>query len=288
MYAFHTLARRQGKRPARPARIVFQSQAIAGVTLIVRLEAVVFFLALALALELLIMPWALDTHPLITAHGAHGKLLTERVTRHAGAMARYAGTLAIVAITMAATLIHELGHALALRRARATEITITIYGAGGVCRAQARDTSPLALLWYAAAGPLATILVVLGLMVVRMGLPWPHDVRAILWLCAAIQAGTLALNLVPILRGSDGGHILRALATLFPADRRTRPVGGAGLCGITAALVGTLQGNAPAALLCGAVTVFLAALTARLAWVADRGAPIQARPRGAEGAITFW
>ncbi|HVA89617.1 MAG TPA: hypothetical protein VNL71_07215 [Chloroflexota bacterium] len=289
VHAFHTLAGpRKATGVSRPGRVVFEGAIVPGVTLIVRVEAVIFFLLLAVALQLLIMPWALDTHPIHTIRGLHGRPRLEHLTRHAAPLVQYAGTLAIVAATMAVTMAHELGHALALRRAGATDITITVYGAGGACRAQARDTSPLALFWYASAGPLVTIALVIGLVGIRMALPGPHDVRAILWLCAAIQSGILALNLLPILRRSDGGHMLRALAALWHGSRGAYLVVGAGLCLIPAALVGTLQGSTPAALLCGAVTVLLMALMARVAWVADRRVPRIARPAGPSGVITFW
>ncbi len=184
-----------------------------------------------------------------------------------------------------------MGHALALRRAGAEEITITVYGAGGACRAQAQDTTPFALLWYAAAGPMVTIAVVIGLIIGRMILPWPHQARAVLWLCAAIETGILALNLLPIFKKSDGGHMLRAWGTLMPTVRWATLVGGTAMCLITAVLVGTLQGTVPSALLCCAVTVLLIALTARVARRADRQLTPRlnpARPETAERAITIW
>jgi len=262
-----------------------------GISLIIRSEAVAFFIVLAVALELLIMPWALDTHPLIAIRGMHGRMHSEHVTRHAGPLVRYAGTLAIIAVTVVATLAHEFGHALALRLAGATEIAITVYGAGGACRGQARDTSPLALFWYAAAGPLVTIGLVILLVAGRMAVPLPHVVHAMLWLCAAIQAGILTLNLVPLLRRSDGGHMLAAWTALFPGRRAARLVATLGLCSIIAALLGALQGDARSALLCCALVVLLAALLARVAWTADRRSSIQAtlvRPTNAGRTISLW
>ncbi|MGH2411279.1 MAG: hypothetical protein ACRDGS_13055 [Chloroflexota bacterium] len=292
MRMFHLAPRRdQSRRGPRQARVVYQGTVLPGISLIVRWEAVAFFLVLAAALELLIMPWALDTHPLIVVKSPHGRIHSEHVTRHAGPLVRYAGTLVIIAVTVVATLAHEVGHAMALRRAGATEITITVYGAGGACRGQARDTSPLALFWYAAAGPLVTLSLVILLVAGRMALPMPHVVHAMLWLCAAIQAGILTLNLVPILRRSDGGHMLAALATLLQADRGGRLVATLGLCSITAALLGALQGDARSALFCCALTVLLGALLARVAWAADRRSPTQAaqvRPTDLGRTISLW
>jgi len=257
---------------------------------VVRIEAVAFFLVLALSLELLIMPWALDTHPLVQVRTATGRLHAVHMTRHAGTVGRYAWTVVTILVIAAATLDHEMGHALALRRAGADEITITVYGAGGACRAEARDTTPLALLWYAAAGPLVTIAVVIGLIVGRMILPWPHQARAVLWLSAAIEVGVLSFNLLPIFKRSDGGHMLRAWGALIPAKRWATLVGGIALCMITAVLVGTLQGSVLSALFCCAVTVLLIALTARVAWRADHRLgphPKQTRPIAVARAITI-
>src|SRR5579872_1706331 len=118
---FHVAPRRDGsRRVPRRARVVYQGTVLPRISLIVRLEAVAFFVVLAVALELLIMPWALDTHPLIVIKGMHGHLLREHVTHHAGPLLRYTATLAIIAVTVVATLAHELGHALALRLAGAT------------------------------------------------------------------------------------------------------------------------------------------------------------------------
>jgi Zn-dependent protease len=259
--------------------------------LVVRIEAVIFFLVLALSLEILIMPWALDTHSVVHMRDHSGRLHVVHVTRHAGTAARYAWTLVTVLVIAAATLAHEMGHALALRRAGADEITITVYGAGGACRAQARDTTPLALLWYAAAGPLVTIAVVIGLIIGRMILPWPHQARAVLWLCAAIEVGILAFNLLPVFKRSDGGHVLRAWGTLWPGHRWAPVAGGAALCMITAVLVGTLQGAILSALFCCAATVLLIALTARVARHADQRfgpRPNRARPKTAERAVSIW
>lgn len=272
-------------------RAVFRRALARDIVLVVRIEALAFFLVLALSLDLLIMPWALDTHPLVHLRGISGRLHAEHVIRHAGTFARYAWTLVTVLLIIVATLAHEMGHALALRRAGAAEITIMVYGAGGACRAQARDTTPLALLWYAAAGPLVTIAAVIGLVIGRMIFPWPHQARAVLWLCAAIEVGILALNLLPIVKRSDGGHMLRAWGALMPDQKWATLVGGFAMCMITLVLVGTLQGGIRSALFCCAATVLLVALTARVAWRADRrlGPPAQpARPETANRAITIW
>jgi Zn-dependent protease len=290
--AFQTLvSRRKSADPRRSEHVVFRRALARDVVLVVRIEAAAFFLVLAISLAILIMPWALDTHPLVHVRGVSGRLDAVHVIRHAGTIARYAWTVVTVLVIAVATLAHEMGHALALRRAGADEITITVYGAGGACRAEARDTTPLALLWYAAAGPLVTIAVVIGLIIGRMILPWPHQARAVLWLCAAIEVGILALNLLPIFRRSDGGHILRAWAALMPDHRWATLVGGVALCMITFVLVGTLEGAILDALFCCAAAVLIIAITARVAWRADqRLAPLphQVRPETAERAITTW
>ncbi|MGH2409120.1 MAG: hypothetical protein ACRDGS_02010, partial [Chloroflexota bacterium] len=124
-----------------------------------------------------------------------------------------------------------------------------------------------------------------------IAVPLPHQIHAILWLCATIQAGILTLNLVPILRRSDGGHMLAALTALLQTRRGGRLVIVAGLGAIAAALLGTLQGDTRSALFSCALVVLLAALLARVAWAADCRSPDQAtliRPLGAGRTITFW
>ena len=292
MRAFQILAGRpKSGDPRRSERTVFRCAPARNIILIVRIEAVAFFLVLALSLVILIMPWALDTHPLVQVRSATGRLHAVHMTRHAGTAARYAWTAVTVLVIAAATLAHEMGHALALRRAGADEITITVYGAGGACRAQARDTTPLALLWYASAGPLVTVAVVIGLIVGRMILPWSHQAREVLWLCAAIEIGVLALNLLPVFKRSDGGHMLRAWGALMPDNRRATLVGGAALCMITFVLVGTLQGTVPSALFCCAAEVLLIARTARVALSAGRrlaARPGPTRLESAERVVTIW
>lgn len=260
----------------------------AGIMWSIRMEAVLFFVVLAITLDTLIMPWALDTHPLVHLRGA-GHLV--RVTRHAPLLLRHAGTIALTVLIAAATLAHEFGHALALRRAGASEIEITIYGAGGACRAQARDTTPLALLWCAAAGPLVTIALVIALLGTRIVVPGPHTMHALLWLGAAIQVGTLALNVLPVLSRSDGGHMVRALTELLGGGRTIRLLVAAGLTLPVLTLVATLQADQWAALFWSAVTVLLAAAMALIAWVADRRLPAAAsgpRPQCVGSAISLW
>ena len=112
-------------------------------TLLVRLEALLFFLALAIILDVLIMPWALDTHPVSTLP-MHGHIYrTVRVIRHASLLLRHVCSLILTALVAVTALAHECGHAAALHHAGAKEIEITLYGAGGSCRACASASSPM-------------------------------------------------------------------------------------------------------------------------------------------------
>ncbi len=290
MLAFHSLIRHRSSNVSRLTWPVISWRIVlSGIALTIRLEAIIFFALLAVVLEVLIMSWALDTHPLVHVQGTHHLRHAIHVTRHASILERQLGTLAVIAITMLATLAHEFGHALALRQAGATEIEITIFGAGGTCKAQARDTTPLALLWYAAAGPLVTIGVVIAILGVRVALPWPYAVHAVLWLAAAIQAGTLALNVLPILSRSDGGHMLRALTALLGGGRAARRAVAIGLTVPVLTLLATLQGSRAAVEWWSVVTVLLVAIIARIAWSADRRAPTAVpRPFAVGRTIRLW
>jgi Zn-dependent protease len=269
-------------------KVVYRGPLLANIGLTVRVEAVAFFIVLAVLIDVLIMPWALDTHPMVHVLGVRG--LT-RVTRHASTLITHAGTAALILATVVATLVHELGHAWALRRAHASEIEIVVFGAGGVCRAQARDTSPLALIWYAAAGPLATIAIVAGLICIRIALPLPHTIRALLWLAAAVQAGTLTLNLIPLFKRSDGGHILATMSGLPGGTQVARTLVACYLCSVVGVLLATLQGSSSGAILCCAATVVACALFAAAAWQCDtranRDKPLD-RPAGTPRVIAFW
>lgn len=265
------IRRRLSLRAGRSQSPVAWRVPVRGMTLTIRLEAVLFFVLVAIVLDVLIMPWALDTHPLLHVLQGHHLRHPLRVTRHATPPVRHLGALALTALVAAAALAHELGHALALRRAGATEIEIVLYGAGGACRAQARDTSPAALLWYAAAGPIVTIALVIGMLVARLALPWPHPARAIFWLCAATQVGILACNVLPLIARSDGGHMRRAIAALPGAGPGARRVLGIGISLPVLTLFATLQGDPRAALLWSAVTLLLTVTLAHLAQGTQHG-----------------
>ena len=289
-------ARRPSSRdvPGPRSRVVMEREILRGITLTIRIEAVAFFLVLAVLLDILIMPWALGTRPTLQQHDVHGVLhsITVAGARHSSGIEQLLGTAAITALVVLATLAHELGHALALRDAGATDITITIYGAGGTCRAQALDTSPLALMWYAAAGPLVTIGVVVALALTHGSVkPVSYDAHAVLWLTAAIEAGTLALNILPLLKKSDGGHFLSSAADLFGHSLAVRLLLDCALCVLIVELFASLQSGQIAARLSAAAAIFLCATLARVAWRADQRARIAvgAPRRLAVGkTITWW
>lgn len=117
--------------------------------------------------------------------------------------------LVFVAVAFVSIILHELGHAFAIRRLGYGNSEIVLHGMGGVCQwrgqANRRDRILIAL-----AGPgagLAAGLLALA-FVLPFGMPsepaFYYFVQAVLW----INIGWSVFNLMPIWP-LDGGHVLR-------------------------------------------------------------------------------
>jgi Zn-dependent protease len=163
----------------------------------------------------------------------------------------YLGRFALVLLlTFCATLVHELGHALAVRLTGGQIKTILVVpfrlqlkprrlklaaptGAGDIGgyvrytldRINARSKHGL----IAAAGPAANIVLAMLAGLAALWLAAPRNSEVASWLLhrqlsdlsgalAALSAGLAFLNLIPF-KGSDGDHILHALSARY---RRTR------------------------------------------------------------------
>jgi Zn-dependent protease len=174
---------------------------------VLRLDALLFLVALGLGLDVAILPWALGTT--VAPHG-----LAHPAPPQLSGLAPHLAALLLTALLLAATLIHELGHAWVLRRLGAQDVTITFHAGGGACRAQAVDTSPRATLLAASGGPVATALLIAALVLLRTSLPLPHPDKVVLWLGTCLQVVAFAGNVLPLHPRSDGGYILRALGHL--------------------------------------------------------------------------
>ena len=113
------------------------------------------------------------------------------------------------AVAFASILVHELGHALAIRRLGHGNSEILLHGFGGMCRwrgqASRRDRILIAL-----AGPGAGLVlggITLGFYL-AFGLPGELVLRSLVWAFLMINLVWSAFNLLPIWP-LDGGHVLR-------------------------------------------------------------------------------
>ncbi|MBL9145833.1 MAG: site-2 protease family protein [Verrucomicrobiaceae bacterium] len=114
-----------------------------------------------------------------------------------------------VAIIFVSILIHELGHALAMRKFHDRRVTITLYSFGGFAQGSLRQPRMSSLIISAAGPAFSLALGLLGWLVDR-AFPVNHwlAVEAVdVWLW--VNFGWTILNLLPVLP-LDGGHILEA------------------------------------------------------------------------------
>lgn len=98
-------------------------------------------------------------------------------------------------VIVGTTLVHELGHALLVRRFRLTVVSIDLHGLGGTCR------------WVGPATPLQAAMIAWGgvlaqLVVMAAALAFPHPIAS---LVVAVNAYLIALNLLPF-EPFDGGR----------------------------------------------------------------------------------
>ncbi len=146
----------------------------------------------------------------------------------------YLTTVASALLFFGSLIVHELGHALAARRQGIEVRSIQLFLFGGLTQ-MSRDTrSPAEEFKIAAAGPLATLSMVLVFLAVDLAIVgpsrlWPAFVLdssvhvtpvllALSWLLL-MNAVVLVFNLVPAFP-LDGGRIARAIVWRVTADKR--------------------------------------------------------------------
>lgn len=158
------------------------------------------------------------------------------------------GTAYLVTVVSALTfflsiVLHELGHALTARRNGLAVMGIELWALGGITRTSGTTRSPGAQFMIAAAGPLATLLVIAACCIAG-ALAAPHqqffDLSVAanvhttpvgVWLkcLAMLNIVVLALNLVPAFP-LDGGQMVQAVVWKATGDRNraTRATGRVG------------------------------------------------------------
>jgi len=166
---------------------------IAGVEIVARPGGVVLFGGIAAALDVTFLPVALPGQPPVAYHLA---------------------ALAITALMIVTTLLHEGGHALAYRVQGIWPVRITLRGSGGACAAMVDEDRPGQALARALAGPAVTALVVLALFVCWRVLALPPLCRLIAATLFVFSLADLLFNTLPVHPRCDGTHALRALLWL--------------------------------------------------------------------------
>lgn len=144
----------------------------------------------------------------------------------------YAVTVVTVLALFLSIVVHELGHALVARRNGLQVVGIELWALGGITRTTGSASGPGAQLRVAAAGPLAT----LGMIVlwgVALSLAAPHQsifdftvgaglhttaVGVALKMLVLLNALVLALNLIPAFP-LDGGQIAQSIVWWRSGDR---------------------------------------------------------------------
>ncbi len=148
----------------------------------------------------------------------------------------------------ASIVLHELAHSLVARRYGMVMKGITLFIFGGVAEMGDEPPSAEAELMVAVAGPIASVILGSGLLVVGLAVPWPGPVRGILLYLGAINLVLVVFNMIPAFP-LDGGRVLRSIlwgfhGNLRSATRITSQLGSwFGLALIILAVLNILWGN---------------------------------------------
>lgn len=118
---------------------------------------------------------------------------------------------------LGSVLAHELSHAVVARRLGVTVSRITLFVFGGAATMEAEPMRPRDEALIAGAGPLSSLVIGLGLVVIDL-LVAQEQVAALVGWLAFINISLGAFNLVPGFP-MDGGRILRALLWRVRGDR---------------------------------------------------------------------
>jgi Zn-dependent protease len=109
----------------------------------------------------------------------------------------------------ASIVVHEVSHAVVARRNAIPMRGITLFIFGGVAEMDAEPPSAGAEFRMAAAGPIASFAIGIGMFIVRVLVPLPGPLVALVGYLASINIVLAIFNLVPAFP-LDGGRILRA------------------------------------------------------------------------------
>jgi Zn-dependent protease len=156
-----------------------------------------------------------------------------RTALHSSDTVAYVTTVATVLLFFGSLILHELGHAVAARRQGIGVTRIELYLFGGLTEMSREARTPAEEFKIAAAGPFATLLVVLVFLAVDMALVGPHRLLHAVELDGDVQITPVLLslswllpmnvlilffNLVPAFP-LDGGRIARAIVWQRTGDK---------------------------------------------------------------------
>lgn len=146
---------------------------------------------------------------------------------------------------------HELAHSLIARHYGLPITGITLFIFGGVAEMVDEPTTPRAEFIMAAAGPVASVVLALGLYVAylaALGAAWPLSLTGVLFYLAYLNGILAVFNLVPAFP-LDGGRMLRAALwawkhDLYSATRVASRMGsGFGAALVAIGVLGFVTGN---------------------------------------------
>jgi Zn-dependent protease/CBS domain-containing protein len=156
-----------------------------------------------------------------------------RATLHSSDGVAYVTTVASVLLLFASLIVHELGHALVARREGVEVKRIDLFLFGGITQMSRDSTDPGEEFRIAAAGPAATLAVILLCLVIDLAVVGPHRLLDAALLRSSVRVTPVLLcmswllvmnvivfvfNLMPAFP-LDGGRIARALVWRVTGDQ---------------------------------------------------------------------
>jgi len=171
---------------------------LGSIEFVLRPAALLLYGGIAAALDVTFLPFVLPGQPALVYH----------------AMA-----LAVMLCSIATTLLHEGGHALAYLLQGIRPVRITLRGGGAGCAAMVDEDIPTRALARALAGPAVTLVIVIGLLAAWLVLPLPVVCRVVAATLTTFSLFDLVFNTLPVHPRCDGTFALRALLQLIQGRR---------------------------------------------------------------------
>ena len=152
-----------------------------------------------------------------------------------GASQIWIAALFTAALFFVSLLLHELAHSLVAQKRGLKVRAITLFALGGVSQIQDDATDAKTEFWVAIAGPIASLFIGFGCLLIAPRLGWQGSSKpctaasGIFFWLGYINVGLTIFNMIPGYP-LDGGRVLRAIlwAVTRNADRSTRIAAGVG------------------------------------------------------------